>query len=98
MKQKIQFIVFCFFLSGCATARHSIPEPLLYKAKISGMSDIRAFEGIPSDSFKKDFMVLLEEEFGEGFLIADSKEVHKYSMLAISGGGSNGAYCARVLS
>ena len=62
------------------------------------MQDIRAFSGIPSDSFKKDFIKLLEQEEREGFSFFDFKVNCIYSMLAISGGAANGAYGAGLLS
>jgi len=83
-------IILAFALSGCASVRHAIPPDLLSSARVFGMQDIRAFSGIPSDSFKKDFVKLLEEE--------DNFETGRtYYMLAISEGGDYGAYGAGLL-
>ena len=61
------------------------------------MRDIRALSGCPSDSFKKDFIKLLEDEQRK-VTILDFNVSRTYSMLAISGGGANGAYGAGVLN
>ncbi|MCX5711131.1 MAG: patatin-like phospholipase family protein, partial [Candidatus Omnitrophica bacterium] len=85
-------------ISGCARARHAVPEDLLNSVRVSGMENIRAFSGRPSDSFKKDFIALLGQEEKEtpGFL--NFKTPRTYSMLAISGGAANGAYGAGLLN
>ena len=86
------------FISGCASVRHAVPENLLNNVRIWGMQDIRAFSEIPNDSFKKDFVKLLEqEEKGEPSLF-NFKTNRTYYMLAISGGSNNGAYGAGLLN
>jgi len=72
-----------------------VPEELMADAKIFGMQDIRAFSGIASESFKQDFIELIEQERRQhpGF-----KGRKTYSVLAISGGAANGAYGAGLLS
>jgi predicted patatin/cPLA2 family phospholipase len=85
-------------ISGCATARHAVPVDLLNKVTISGMEDIRTFGGSPSDSFKKDFVNLLEQEEKRGYTFFDFRTPLTYYMLAISGGGANGAYGAGLLN
>ncbi len=62
------------------------------------MQDIRAFSGIPSDSFQKDFLKLLEQEEKDSPSFLDFKASKTYRMLAISGGAANGAYGAGLLS
>lgn len=87
-----------FIISGCANARHAVPESLLANARVLGMQNIRAFGGIPSDSFKRDFMVLLEQEEKNDPSFFNLKAGRNYSMLAISGGAANGAYGAGLLN
>lgn len=87
-----------FIISGCASLRHAVPEGLLVNARIAGMQDIRAFSGIPSDSFKRDFLELLEQEEKDGHSLFNFKSSRVYSMLAISGGAANGAYGAGLLN
>lgn len=78
--------------------RHAVPENLLNNVRISGMQDIRAFSGSPSDSFKNDFIKLLEQEKKRGISFFDFEVRQTYSVLAISGGAANGAYGAGLLS
>lgn len=85
-------------ISGCASVRHAIPPDLLSSAQVFGMQDIRAFSGSPSETFKKDFIKLLEQEKREGGIFFDSNSNQAFHMLAISGGAANGAYGAGLLS
>jgi len=62
------------------------------------MEGVRAFSGSPSDSFKQDFIKLLEQEEKESRSFFDFKNSRTYPMLAISGGAANGAYGAGLLS
>jgi hypothetical protein len=91
-------ILSVFIISGCASARHAVPESLLVNARVFGMQDIRAFGGIPSDSFKRDFMALLEQEEKNDPSFFNFKVRRTYAMLAVSGGAANGAYGAGLLS
>ncbi|MDD5568307.1 MAG: patatin-like phospholipase family protein [Candidatus Omnitrophica bacterium] len=98
LKRYCWLIFGIFIISGCANARHAVPEDLLNSVRISGMQDIRAFGGIPSDSFKKDFLKLLEQEERESPSFLSFKAARTYSMLVISGGAANGAYGAGLLN
>jgi len=91
-------IVFTSVISGCASIRHAVPEDSLNSATVFGMQDIRAISGSPSDSFKQDFLKLLEQEEKENRPFFDFKATKTYCILAISGGGSNGAYGAGLLN
>lgn len=98
MLKRYYLVLICaFFVSGCASARHAIPPDLLSDARVFGMRDIRAFGGIPSDSFKNDFIQLLEQERENGFSLFDFTKSRTYPVLAISGGAANGAYGAGLL-
>lgn len=77
--------------------RHAVPSDLLSSARVFGMQDIRAFSGIPSDSFKNDFIKLLEQEQKNNPFF-DFKGSQTYYILAISGGAANGAYGAGLLN
>lgn len=91
-------IVFVFLASGCAIARHAVPPDSLNNTCVLGMRDIRAFGGIPSDSFKSDVLSLLEYEKKEDLSFFDPGIRRVYPVLAISGGSANGAYGAGLLS
>jgi hypothetical protein len=98
LKRYYWLIIIALFISGCATARHSVPFDQLNKVKIYGIENIRTFGGSPSDSFKKDFVDLLEQEEKREYSFFDWRAPRTYYMLAISGGGANGAYGAGLLS
>jgi hypothetical protein len=87
MKKAFWVILAAVMLSGCATARHALPERMQDRATVSGMKDIRVYSGSPTEYFKKDIISLLDT-------LVPGRE---YSMLAISGGGANGAYGAGLL-
>ena len=98
MKYFYWLIFSIFIISGCASVRHATPESLLNNVTVFGMQDVRAIGGAPSDSFKKDFIKLLEQEEKENSSFLDFKKSLTYSVLAISGGAANGAYGAGVLN
>jgi len=87
-----------FMLSGCAGIRHAVPPDLLGTAGINGMREIRAFSGLPNDSFKRDFVKLLEENGKKGPHFFNFGTDQTYYALAISGGAANGAYGAGLLN
>lgn len=97
-KRSYLFIAALIFITGCATARHALPPEFLTSARVYGMQDIRAVSGIPSDSFRNDFVSLLvQEKKKEPFFF--SKDVDRtFSVLAISGGAADGAYGAGLLT
>ncbi len=102
MKKFFGLAVVILFVSGCATARarHALPMDLLEKAQLSGMRDIRAFDGKPSQFITTDFLKLLDreqkEDKQESLWAAHSS--HAYDVLAISGGAANGAYGVGLLN
>ena len=98
VKQQCLIIILAFILSGCASARvrHAVPEELLSSVRVLGLQDIRTFGASPSDTFKKDYLKLLEQENKDSSV--DLKIERTYFVLAISGGGSNGAYGAGLLN
>lgn len=99
MVKRYYWIVLCIFLfSGCANIRHAAPPDLLSSARIQGMQDIRAIGGCPSDSFKNDFVHLLEQGKGGVDSPSASQGDREVCLLAISGGGANGAYGAGLLN
>jgi hypothetical protein len=99
MLKKISWLVILVFsVSGCAAARHAVPADLFDSATVSGMRDVRAVSGSPSDSFTKDFVGLLERAKESGPSFFDFKTDRTYTMLAISGGAAYGAYGAGLLN
>ena len=90
----------CFFLlimlggSGCATlTRNPVPLDLLYEAEVVSAPGVRAWGGKYSSAFQKDFIVSVKQEKEQYFTNSETGE-KRYAALAISGGGSDGAFGA----
>ncbi|MFA6142667.1 MAG: patatin-like phospholipase family protein [Candidatus Omnitrophota bacterium] len=98
LKKHYWVIIFVLFISGCASARHAVPPDLLNSTCVLGMQGIRAFGGVSNNSFKNDFLNLLDQEKKNGPLFFNVGINHAYSVLAISGGAANGAYGAGLLN
>lgn len=83
-----------YFIKGYISirVRHPVPESLIYEAEIPGMKDIRFM----IDPMKLKHSKLRELIYGSGLTRAKflNREIN---ILAISGGGANGAYGAGVL-
>ena len=90
-------IVFILFLSsGCATLRHQVPPDLVEKVQIGNMAEIRTMTGESNTMLQKNLLKSVKEESPEDFP-AGRDGIKVYSILAISGGGANGAYGAGLL-
>jgi len=84
------------FASGCATLpRNAVPVDNIHSAEIVGMPDIRAWAGEIAPHFQADVVDALEASEGE--IVRDEKGAYIYDGLALSGGGSNGAFGAGFL-
>ena len=77
--------------------RNAVPENLVNKAVVKGFEKVRTFGDVASPVFAEDLIVSVKEEPEGAFPIGpDGKK--EYAVLAISGGGANGAYGAGILS
>ena len=96
-------IVICFLVIAllCANpafaqARRAVPKDLVEKAVIPGFEGVRTFVDAPCEVFTADFVESIKQEpeglFPVGFLWRKD-----YPVLAISGGGANGAYGAGLI-
>lgn len=83
-------------VSGCATMRHPVPPGLVDKARIGDMDDIRVIAGEHHTKLQENLLESIEQESAEDFPTGQDG-VKVYPMLAISGGGANGAYGAGLL-
>jgi len=83
--------------SGCATLpRNAVPVDKIYSAEIVGMPDIRAWSGEIAPHFQADIVEsILDEPKGE--FPRDESGAVRRDALALSGGGSNGAFGAGFL-
>lgn len=83
-------------VTGCATARRPVPQDLTTKALIGNMDDVRMMQGQHNTKLQES---LLESALHErpGDFPAGPDGVKTYPILAISGGGANGAYGAGLM-
>ncbi|MEJ2137424.1 MAG: patatin-like phospholipase family protein, partial [Desulfofustis sp.] len=84
-------------LPGCTTLpRSPVPIDKMAQAEVLGISGIRAWGGQPTPSFQADIVESVHQEpAGQFPRDADGKPL--YAALALSGGGSHGAFGAGVL-
>lgn len=93
----ILFILcFAVSLSGCATLRHPVPQDMVMKAQVGNMDDVRTIMGETGTAMQEGLLESIKQESAEDFP-AGPDGVKVYSVLAISGGGANGAYGAGLL-
>lgn len=83
-------------MSGCATIRHPVPPDMVYKAQIGDMSEIRFMMGEDHTAMQENLLESAKQE-SAGDFPAGPDGVKVYPILAISGGGANGAYGAGML-
>jgi hypothetical protein len=85
-------------LAGCsALPRNPIPIEDIRRAEIPGMSGVRAWGGQLNPAFQADLVTSIQEEPAGVFPLDDSG-YPIYHGLALSGGGSNGAFGAGILN
>jgi hypothetical protein len=83
--------------SGCANLpRNAIPIDEMQQAEVPGFPGVRAWAGHLSETFQADMQLSMSQE-GDVFLDR-TNDKYVYSVLALSGGGSNGAFGAGVLN
>jgi Patatin-like phospholipase len=84
-------------LAGCGVLpRNPVPPDLVAEATIPGMPEVRAWAGQRSPAMERDLIASFTQESPEEFPVERDGTV-RYAHLAISGGGSNGAFGAGFL-
>lgn len=90
-------IVLAAVLAGCASLpRNPVPAELADEAIVPGMPDIRAWAGTASPSMEQDYRLSLAQESPVDFPRGADGSI-RYPYLALSGGGSSGAFGAGFL-
>lgn len=89
-------IFLCLSCPGCATLRHPVPQDLVTRAHIANMDDVRFVMGGSHTKMQESLLVSAKQE-APGDFPAGPGGVKVYPILAISGGGANGAYGAGLL-
>lgn len=102
--RKIAILVYLgclvIMLQGCGTvrSRHPVPPVLQDEAKVTGMPDIRGYADSPDDSMFKSAVESIRQELAAqpgkpaGAFLTETADI-----LAISGGGADGAFGAGLL-
>lgn len=89
-------IAIVLILSGCSTLpRNALPLDKADRAEPLGMSDVRAPSGSISPHLQADIIASLAQEMPGYF--EDENGQRRYNALALSGGGSHGAFGAGFL-
>ena len=91
---KLSVLLLAVLSVGCATLpREPVPVDQADEAQVSGMPDVRSWAGITSETFQKDVKNSVINE-PEGVFQRNAKGEPIYDVLALSGGGANGAFGA----
>jgi hypothetical protein len=91
-------VVFFSGLAACSTLpRNPVPVDKLSLAQPVGMPDVRAWGGELSTLFQQDLIESIRQE-PPGLFPVNADGVPRYDALALSGGGSVGAFGAGVLN
>lgn len=85
-------------LSSCTTPKRvALPEQYVGKAEIPGMPGVRDWGDMHSDAFQEDFVLSIKQYIDskpKGYKFEDDT----INILAISGGGSDGAFAAGLIN
>lgn len=85
-------------LTGCASLpRNPVPAEAVRRADIPGMSGVRAWAGQVDPDFQADLINSVKQEPVGAFPLDDNGRPI-YHALALSGGGSSGAFGAGILN
>jgi hypothetical protein len=99
-KIRIFFILFTglilLTLCGCSTIRHPVPPGLVQKVEIPNMPEVRAMIGEQNTILQENLLESVKQEDPKDYP-ANFEGIKIYPILALSGGGANGAYGAGVL-
>jgi predicted acylesterase/phospholipase RssA len=98
MRFRLSLAVMALVLAGCASLeRNAVPPELAVVAGLPGLPDIRAVAGQPNESMQRDLARAFADDSEEDFPPGPDG-VARYPVLAISGGGANGAFGAGFLN
>jgi len=102
MKSLVHFslvLVLCLGLTGCGTSRrrHWVPAELAGKVEPLGIPGLRAWGDEYSPVFQESIVESVRQEIASGTLDPHAANPGTLDMLALSGGGANGAYGAGLL-
>lgn len=100
LRPTLLFFLGCLLLGGCAASledmRHPVPEPLVASASVPGYSQIR-YWGDDANSISPDYIRKAAAQILAAARTDRSVNPYDRRYLAISGGGSTGAFGAGLL-
>lgn len=97
MLRPLLLAVAAMALVGCSTLpREAPPLDVIGTTTIPGFTDVRATGGLPSRALIADLARSYAEESRSDFPVAADGKIH-YPILALSGGGPNGAFGSGLL-
>ena len=87
-------------LGGCASViqRNAVPEMSVDEAVIAGFPNVRFWGDEQPDNALQMIRIAIERQRAAGLLYDDSGELQPITFLALSGGGSDGAFGAGLLN
>ncbi len=98
MRFTLPLVSTALVLAGCASLeRNPVPPELVASASIPGLPDVRAVAGAESEAMQRDLALSFEQD-SEADFPAEADGIARYPLLAISGGGANGAFGAGLLN
>jgi len=98
MRFVVPLAVLAILLAGCATLeRNPVPPELTAEAGLPGFADIRAVRGRQDDAMQRDLVLSFSQD-SPGDFLPGPDGLTRYPLLAISGGGANGAFGAGFLN
>ena len=83
-------------LAGCAKTRTPLPPELRGDSTVMGMTGVRTWAFEHSSEFEKDLISSVQQELSYGSKGHNDATGH-FNILALSGGGANGAFGAGIL-
>jgi len=82
---------------GCGKIRTPLPPDLFHDSKVQGMTGVRTYAFEHNSEFAADLIASVKQEIQNSTTGQDDASGH-FNILALSGGGSNGAFGAGILN
>ncbi len=83
-------------MAGCVTTRTTLPPELIHDSKVLGMTGVRTWAFEHSPIFEEDFTASVKQAQRYSSTGHNDASGH-FNILALSGGGANGAFGAGIL-
>ncbi len=90
-------IILTSVIVGCGKIRTPLPPELFHESEVQGMTGVRTYAFEHSSEFEADLIASVKQEIQYSPTGHDDASGH-FNILALSGGGSNGAFGAGILN